>query len=147
MHKLPLEFSSQASATGDFEKTWPITSGSIQAICSIPTEFGGAGGGFSPEDLFLQALMNCFIGTFKVYAKASRITFSQLNIKGQLTVDQNDSKSMCMKKALLSIEVHGVDRPDRIETIVAKTLRDGFILNSVKTEIQHELIIHAAVPS
>jgi organic hydroperoxide reductase OsmC/OhrA len=141
MHKLPLIFYSKADANNDFEKPWLIQSGALQAECAIPTEFGGNGGGFSPEDLYLQALINCFIGTFKVYAKASRINFSNLSVTGELTVDQNQTRQVSMKKVILNIQIQGTDRPERIETIVAKTLRDGFILNSVKTEIEHKLEI------
>lgn len=142
MHNLPLQFSSEANANQEFGDAWSIRSGPMQATCAIPAEFGGVGDGFSPEDFFLQALINCFVGTFKVYAKASRLTFSNLNVKGQLTVDKNESMKICMKKAFLQIEIHGVNQPSRIETIVAKTLRDGFILNSVKTEIEHKLLVH-----
>ena len=136
-------FSSEVSANGDFEKQWTIKSGPTAASCSIPPEFGGLGGGFSPEDLFLQSLMNCFDGTFKVYAKGSRISFSNLMVKGLLTVDKNPDGKVIMKSALLEIKVKGVDRAERVETIVEKTLRDGFILNSVKTEIHHTLEISA----
>lgn len=141
MDKLPMDFSSEATATGNFDDSWNISSGAAQSTCAIPREFGGSGGGFSPEDLFLQALMNCFVGTFKVYAKVSKINFSKVSVSGKLTVDQDSSKKISMKTAVLDIEVFGVDRPDRIETIVAKTLREGFILNSVKTEILHSLRI------
>lgn len=141
MVKLPVEFSSEASATNDFEKSWSITSSGSKTICSIPTEFGGMGGGFSPEDLFMQALMNCFIATFKVYSKASKVSFSSVSVKGLLIVDHDSSSKVTMKKAILEINLFGVDRPDRIETLVAKVFKDGFILNSVKTEIQHTLKI------
>ena len=141
MHKLPVDFFSEVYATGEFEKPWSINSRAQQADCAIPPEFGGTGDGFSPEDLFLQSLMNCFTGTFKVYAKASRISFSSLSIKGQLIVDQDATKKVFMKTVHLDIEIRTEDRPHRIETIVAKTLRDGFILNSVKSEIFHKLAI------
>ncbi len=142
MHKLPIDFKSQALATGHFEDSWSINSGPQKAKCAIPSEFGGNGAGFSPEDLFLQALINCFIGTFKVYAKASKVGFSNLSLKGILTVDQGPEKKIWMKSVLLEIQIDGVDRPDRIETIVSKTIKDGFILNSVKSEISYKLEVN-----
>ena len=141
MHKLPVNFFSEAQSTGQFENPWSIQSGTVNALCAVPVEFGGMAGGFSPEDLFLQSLMNCFIGTFKVYAKASRIHFTDLSVRGQLTVDHNEKRQIFMKSVFLKITVHGSDRPERIETLVAKTIRDGFILNSVKTEIRHSIEI------
>lgn len=144
MHSLPINFSSEAFSTGEFESPWSIKSGPVQAACAIPSEFGGYSGGFSPEDLFLQAVINCFVGTFKVYAKASRINFTDLHVKGKLTVDQGETKKVFMKTVVLDITIGGAERPDRIETIVAKTMREGFILNSVKSEIRHNLQVRTS---
>lgn len=146
MHKLPLEFSSEALASGDFDESWSVGSGSQQTSCAIPPEFGGSGNGSSPEDFFLQALMNCFVGTFKVYANASKISFSRVQVNGRLIVDQDSGRKVVMKTAILEINIYGVDRRDRAETIALKALRDGFILNSVKTEIQHSLHIFDSSP-
>lgn len=139
MFKLPLGFQSEAQANNQFETPWLVNSGKMQTVCAIPSEFGGSGGGFSPEDLFLQSLMNCFIGTFKVYAKSSKIDFSKIILNGKLIVDHDESRKVFMKSVDLEIQVYGAERPDRIETIVAKTVRDGFVLNSVKTKIDYKL--------
>lgn len=139
MTKLPLEFWSEAKADKSFDQPWVISSGEMRASCSIPAEFGGAGGGFSPEDLFLQAAINCFIGTFKVVTKLSKFSFSELQVKGKLIVDKNEDHQIMMKSIALEINVTGVERPDRLETIVSKVIRDGFILNSVKSDITYHL--------
>lgn len=132
-------FQSEASASGDFEKPWAIRSGRQEGMCAIPAEFKGGGGGWSPEDLYLQSLINCFIGTFKVYARASRIIFKDLNVHGRLFVEKDESGKTMMKRCRLRIAIAGVERFDRVETLIAKVFKDGFILNSVKTEIGYEL--------
>jgi organic hydroperoxide reductase OsmC/OhrA len=139
MQKFPIEFLSTAKATGVFETPWAIHSGSLQAVCAIPSSFGGSGGGFSPEDLFLQAAMNCFIGTFKVVAKLSKLSYSEVQVAGKLLVDRNDQGKTMMKTIHLEISVSDADPAARLETIVAKTIRDGFILNSIKSEISYTL--------
>lgn len=136
---MPIEFRSEAKANKNFDQPWTITSGVTHSVCAIPTEFGGLGGGFSPEDLFLQAAINCFIGTFKVIAKLSKMNFSELHVVGKLIVDKNDQKKILMKAIHLDIFITEADRPDRLDTIVAKTIRDGFILNSIKSEITYAL--------
>lgn len=141
MGRGPITFKSSAAAAGDFDKPWLIRSGGEQALCAIPAEFSGSAGGFSPEDLYLQSLMNCFLGTFKVFAKTSRISFTGLNVEGDLVVDQDETKKTIMKSCHLNIEIQGADRPDRLETVVAKVFKDGFILNSVKTQITYGLTI------
>ncbi len=142
MLKLPVNFQSSATASGDPLEPWLIQSGAHSAMVSIPPEFGGQGGGFSPEDLFLQALINCFIGTFKVYAKGSKIYFTNLEVSGNLKIDLNSSGAVRMQTCDLKIDIFDVEKPDRVKALVEKVFRDGFILNSVKTEIHHSLVIH-----
>ncbi len=139
MQSLPIVFHSEARADKNFENSWAITSGSSQAVCAIPIEFGGKGNGFSPEDLFLQAAINCFVGTFKVVAKLSKISFAEIHVSGKLTVDKSNDDRISMKTIDLNITVLDADRLDRIESIVAKSIRDGFILNSLKSEINYTL--------
>lgn len=141
---LPIEFKSLAEASGDFAAPWSIASIEANALCSIPREFDGAGGGFSPEDLFLHALINCFVGTFKVYTRASRIHFEKLSVGGKLTVDKNAEGRVAMTHCQLEIGVSGADRPDRIASLVAKAIKEGFILNSVKTKIDYQLQLEGA---
>ena len=139
MYSLPIEFRSEAEAGGEFSHPWTIVSGQSCSFSAVPAEFGGHGGGFSPEDLFLQAAINCFIGTFKVVAKMSKVSFSNVQVKGRLRVDKNSEGKTVMSAVHLDIEFQGVDRPDRVEAIVAKAIRDGFIINSIKSEISYSL--------
>jgi organic hydroperoxide reductase OsmC/OhrA len=139
MPSYPMEFVSEAKANHSFELPWAISSGDMNTLCSVPINFGGVGGGFSPEDLFLQAVMNCFVGTFKVMAKLSKMTFTNMQVSGKLYVDKNQEGKVCMKTIHLAIAILGADRPERLENLVSKALRDGFIINSVKSEILYSL--------
>jgi organic hydroperoxide reductase OsmC/OhrA len=139
--QLPLNFESSAKATSGTKTAWRVQSGSHEAECAVPPEFGGSGEGFSPEDFFAQALVNCFVGTFKVYAEASKVSFKELKVNATLTVDKNDQGQTVMSRCHLNIFINGAEQPDRVKTLVAKTLRSGFILNSVKTDLTHHLEI------
>ena len=139
MPSYPIEFVSEAKADQVFELPWSISSGDMNTFCSVPIDFGGTGGGFSPEDLFLQAVINCFVGTFKVMAKLSKISYTNIQVAGKLYVDKNLEGKVCMKSINLAIEIAGSDRPERLGTLVSKALREGFIINSVKSEILYSL--------
>ena len=134
-----VQFRGRLTATPDVMDSWSVVSGTQEALCSIPKEFGGSSKGFSPEDFFLQAAMNCFVGTFKVYARMSKIGFSALDVEGHLQLGKGDQGKVIMKKVHLDIRFQGVDREDRARTLVEKVLKDGFILNSIKTEISYDL--------
>jgi len=139
MPSYPIEFVSEAKADQVFELPWSISSGDMNAFCNVPIDFGGNGGGFSPEDLFLQAVINCFVGTFKVMAKLSRLSYTNIQVVGKLYVDKNLEGKVCMKSINLAIGISGADRPERLGTLVSKALREGFIINSVKSEILYSL--------
>lgn len=139
MFNLPIQFTSQATASKSFEEPWKLNSDKLHSICSIPKDFGGIGGELSPEDLYLQSVISCFIGTFKVLAKNSKLDFTSLDVTGRLYVDKNEYNKVIMKSIILKIALHNPDRTDRATSLVEKAIKTGFIINSVKTEILYDL--------
>ncbi|MFZ4405582.1 MAG: OsmC family protein [Pseudobdellovibrionaceae bacterium] len=139
MIKYPLSFYTHSKSLFGIQTPWPIESQNITNPCAIPPEFEGPGGGLSPEDLFAQALTNCFVATFKVYAEKSKVSFKEVVVQSELIVDMDSLQKPVMKKCLLNIKIYGAANPDRLKTIAEKALQSGFILNSVKTEISSNI--------
>lgn len=137
--KLPLKFFGKANTLAGTQTPWHVESSVNKATCCIPVEFDGPGKGFSPEDLFLQSLVSCFIGTFKVFAEYSKVKYSEINIEGVLTVDKNSENQTIMKHTLLKIYPKDVEQKDRFNHLAEKVMKSGFILNSVKTELEYEI--------
>jgi organic hydroperoxide reductase OsmC/OhrA len=132
----PLVFKVSASANEGIGANWSALSDSMPQPLpmSIPPEFEGPGGGYSPEDIYAFALMNCFIATFKVIAEKSKLTYQSLKTDGTLTVDRNESGVPWMKAFLLKVEVAGASDVERTKRLLEKTSQSCMILNSVKTE-------------
>jgi organic hydroperoxide reductase OsmC/OhrA len=141
MNQYPLHFKAEAQAVSGIQSTWTMNSYSKETSCAIPPEFDGPGNGFSPEDLFAQALTNCLIGTFKVYAENSKLNFDQIKIQTELSVDTNESRKVCMKKCHLDILLVNPSNIDKAQLLIKKSFESGFILNSVKTELTYKLVI------
>ncbi len=139
--KLPLEFKASAHTISGIQNTWTVESYNHKIQCAIPPEFSGPGGGLSPEDLFAQALTNCLIATFKVYAENSRLTFDKLNVETHLCVDQNENKKTVMKSCKFHVQIQNPSSADKAQILIQKAFDSGFILNSVKTELSYELAI------
>ncbi len=139
MIQYPTSFFATSEATSGIQTKWIFESQHQQISCSVPTEFEGPGGTFSPEDLFAQALTNCFIATFKVYAEKSKLNFKSVTANSELIVDLSETKKPIMKKMVLNVVIHGALNPERVELIARKAFDSGFILNSVKTEIEFSL--------
>lgn len=138
----PIQFKTSAQSEAGINTHWQVESSDYKLDCSIPTEFEGPGGALSPEDLYAQALTNCFIATFKVYAEKSKLTFNKLSTRGQLTVDLDENKKPWMKKFNLQVEISSPSSVEKAELLLKKAFNSGFILNSVKTETSLEIKIN-----
>ena len=139
MTNYPLTFQTKATAESGIATRWVIDSMGHQAECAIPPEFEGPGGAFSPEDLFAQSLTNCFLGTFKVMAEKSKLSFQTIDLNGLLVMDRDDAKRPVMKAFTLQIKLTSPSDPVRATNLVKKAMEAGFILNSVKTSISYQL--------
>jgi hypothetical protein len=143
MIKYPMSFSVNSVSKSGIGSNWETSTSSVSnpLPMSIPPEFEGPGGGFSPEDIYAFALANCFVATFKVFAEKSKVEFTELNVEGTLTVDRNESGVPWMKAFHLKITLKGASDPDRVKRLLEKTSQSCMILNSVKTEKTFEFIV------
>ncbi len=131
----PITFHGKASAPEGMAASWEACASATALPCSIPKEFEGNGDFASPEDYFLMAVMNCFVATFKVYAFYSKFSFKALDISATLVVDKNSENKPGMQKVDLLVQLSGVTKPERARALVDKTMANGFILQSLKTEL------------
>lgn len=135
MTNYPVSFFGLSSSSPGVAESWPTQASDFKLECSVPKEFDGAGLSLSPEDFYLLSLQNCFLATFKVYAHYSKLNFENIEVKSELVVDMNEAKKPCMRKILMHITLHKASDSKKAELLVKKALENGFILQSVKTEI------------
>ncbi len=85
MHPFPhlYNVSAAASSDGDIELQSP---GLPPLATNTPAEFDGPGGRWSPETLFVAAVADCFLLTFRGIARASRMAWESLacDVTGRL---------------------------------------------------------------
>ena len=132
----PIQFKVKAEAVSGIQKAWSASAEGFPtpAPVAVPPEFEGPGGGYSPEDLYAFALMNCFIATFKVISEKSKLEYVSIRTNGLLTVDRNESGVPWMKAFQLTVELAGANDVERAKRLLEKTSQSCMILNSVKTE-------------
>lgn len=131
----PIKFQGSAKATPGMQVSWKTHASDTFLPCSIPPQFEGDGTHASPEDFFLLAVMNCFVATFKVYASYSKLAFDDVGVTANLIVDKNDEGKPCMRSVEMFVRLSGVANPERARMLVDKVLANGFILQSVKSEL------------
>lgn len=143
MNQYPMHFQVSGFAEAGMEKTWKATSAeNRESTQAIPPEFGGPGGGFSPEDLFALALLNCFIATFKVFAQNSKIQYKSIETKGSLTVDKGEHGQPWMKYFLLEASINGAADIERTRRLAEKASKSCLVHHSVKTQIEYKFNIN-----
>lgn len=141
MIQYPILFNASSESQPGLDQTWQVQSSEFKMTCAIPPEFEGGGGGISPEDLFAQALTNCFIATFKVYAHHSKLDFAKVEAQSELSVDLGEAGKPVMKKLRLNARITAPNNPTKAKTLAERAFKQGFILNSVKTELEFDLQI------
>jgi organic hydroperoxide reductase OsmC/OhrA len=145
MADYPMHFKAQTTTPSGVQSQWVTLTGDGRSLdCSIPKEFNGPNSGFSPEDLYLLALLNCYTATFKVIAENSKMSFEVLEGSGTLTLDRESSSSGAwMKSAHLRFIAKGVENEERFRRLMERVSKQCMIINSVKTAVTFEFEITA----
>lgn len=136
MTKYPLFFKASAECSSGIQTAWETKAASQESgiRMAIPPEFEGLGDGFSPEDLYVMALQNCFVATFKVFAEKSRLAFGKLRIDTELALDRDANGKPWMARCLFKVYLEDCLQTDAAKRILTRTSESCMILNSVQTE-------------
>ena len=135
MLKLPLHFEVNAETKKGILTSWQCTAGSHTPIsCSVPPEFQGSGEGYSPEDFFGFAILNCIIATFKVYCEKGNLHFDILSGKAKVVMGKDPSeKCLCITDVDITIDIKGASDVERVKKTLDQAIKDCAISNSIKS--------------
>ena len=131
-----------AKAGPGIQSPWTASmAGQSEIVLAIPPQFQGPGTGWSPEDLYAQALLNCFIATFKFFAEKSSFPFETLEGEAILTPGKNDKGTLIMKEIVIKVQLTGAADKDKAKALLEKASANCLIMNSVNTSKTLELEI------
>ncbi|MDG1875087.1 MAG: OsmC family protein [Mariniblastus sp.] len=100
-----------------------------------PKEFGGSGEQWSPEDLLVGAVADCFVLSFKAIAAASKYTWSDLSCSVTGTLDRIERATQFTElKIKANLTVPADADVDRAKRLLEKAEQTCFITNSLKAE-------------
>ncbi len=133
MSKYPLFFTVSSSTASGMQNNWQSQAPDLTPVAiAIPPEFSGPGGGYSPEDLFGMACLNCIIATFKVYAEHMNITFADLTGKAEVTVDKHSSNNvLAMTHIDLTFTLKGSSNPEKAKKVLEQAVKECAVCNSI----------------
>ncbi|MFC7335104.1 OsmC family protein [Rhodocista pekingensis] len=106
---------------------------------AAPPQFGGPNGFWSPETLFVGAVADCYILTFRAIARASKLEWESLEVDVEGVLDRVEGVTrftrFTVKPRLL---VKAEADAERATTLLAKAERTCLITNSLNAELHLE---------
>lgn len=137
------QYSVSASATP--EQLVDLTADGLPTLASgPPTEFGGSGNEWSPEDLLVAAVADCFTLSFKAIAAASRFSWTALQCDVTGTLDKVDrGMQFTEMKILANLTIPADADSNRAERLLEKAENACFITNSLNFEATLEIQVQA----
>ena len=143
MKKFPMKFEVTSSAKGGVGSQWTSQAGTLPPIPSaIPPEFSGPGGGYSPEDLFGIAILNCLIAMYKVYCDRAKVSFRDIKGKAIVVIDKQPSEtSFVVTEVNFHFTVTGASDKEKARIIFDQAAKDCPIGNSIRSGKTFEINI------
>ena len=135
----PQKYHTEALADPGIKGSWENIAADHKTACSIPEAYEGSGEAFNPEEFFLLSLQNCFIASFKVYAEHKNLAYQKINVSADLLVNIHEGEGPVMESVEMNISLSGVDDQELARELVDRSIRDGFIFNSIKTTVTQKL--------
>jgi len=105
-------FKYQASASWSFHRRGVVQPGDgipYTLEFSVPPEFGGEGGNWTPEHLLLGSVASCFVATFRGMAEKSNLEFQTIEVAVEGVIEKREgslrfTKIVLRPKALICRE-------------------------------------------
>ncbi len=122
-----------AKVTGNLK----ISSHDLPVIESAPpVQFDGPGGLWSPEDLLVASVADCFVLSFKAVARASKIEWESISCESIGELDRVDGKTLFTKITnKLNLIIPEGDSIEKAEKILHKAEAVCLITNSLTAEV------------
>ncbi|WP_078085606.1 OsmC family protein [Microbulbifer mangrovi] len=135
MEAFPHEYKVAARAASEGEVT--LTADGIEPIVSAaPIQFDGPGDRWSPEDLLVAAVADCFILTFRAIAKHSKLEWASLECSATGTLDK-DGRKTCFTAFTINawLEVPEGTDMEKAHKLLEKSEESCLVTNSLNAEV------------
>lgn len=110
-----------------------VSSGEFASIdTQPPTQFGGVGGAWSPEDLLMAAVADCFCFSFRAISRASKLEWLDLEVSAEGELDRVERVTkftQVLVKAKLTLPAGG--DADKARRLLEKAEASCLITNSM----------------
>ncbi|HKJ94820.1 MAG TPA: OsmC family protein [Gammaproteobacteria bacterium] len=146
METLPHRYN--VAATGGPEGPVPVSADDLPTIeTSTPVQFDGTGDRWSPEQLLIAAVADCFVLTFRSVARAARLDWRHLTAQVEGLLDRDDDRRMRFLEIQIQAEVIIPGESGRADAArcLDRAEKLCLITNSLTAQIQlhHQITVSA----
>jgi len=115
---------------------------------SVPPEFGGEGGMWTPEHLLLAAVASCFAAPFRGMAEKSNLDFQTIEIAVEGVIEKKEG-SLRFTKVILHPEALICREEDRARAVrlLDKAKQSCLVARSLSAEIEMQPQIWVEAPT
>lgn len=110
---------------------------------SAPPAFGGPGGIWSPEHLFVLSAASCWMTTFIAIAAASKLDYGAIECGATGTLEKGDDRRFWVSKILLRprVTIASEEARERTQRVIEKSEWACLISNSMRSAVTVEAVI------
>ena len=134
MQTLPHHYHVQAKAQADSNLQVHVANLADLTVAP-PSQFGGPGDLWSPEDLLMASVTSCFILSFRAIARASNLSWESLECNAQGELDKLAGKTQFTKINInAKLVIAAGENSEKAERLLNKAEESCLITNSLTTE-------------
>ncbi len=140
---LNIPYTYKVTAKAEKSGDYLISSDNLETLKTAPPQnFGGPGNLWSPEDLFVAAVVDCFLMTFKAVSHLSKLDWISLNCNAEGKIERIDSKIQFTEITINAVlELDNNSKEERALRILEKAEDNCLVSNSLKTKVTLNSII------
>lgn len=138
MQELPHTY--RASASTDPDENVILKADDLPEIVSAPPPaFGGPGGKWSPEELLVASVADCFVLTFRAVAQASRLDWVGLEVSAEGLLERVERITRFTRFTVFAnLTVPEGTDPEKARRLLEKAEAACMITNSLSAETHLE---------
>jgi len=142
MHPFPHRYSVNALASPGSVVT--LRSAELEDIQSTaPPEFGGPEGNWSPETLFVAAVADCFVLSFRAVANASKLEWNEIDCDALGVLDRTAEGTWFTAIELqVNLRIPAGGDAARAQRLLEKAEKSCLITRSLKSEVHLHAQVH-----
>ena len=135
MHAFPHRYTVNALAAPDGVVT--VRSTELEDIQSTaPVEFGGPPGNWSPETLFVAAIADCFVLSFRAVSRASKLEWIEVDCAAEGTLEKTaDGLAFTRIDMQVVLRIPAGGDTARAERLLEKAEKSCLVSNSIKPAV------------